>query len=277
MSTSISKFSPLVRDAQSREPHKSNWDEIREILNYGRGYVILKDFPVVGRSEADISTDFEALAGRFGTVTPHGASGQTIWRITPRPNLDHVPTFSEAAGEAPFHTDNSWDTEPEQYFALLVVRPADVGGESVLYPVSDLLWDFARTPHGPATIRTLQGLRFPFAMPVVFRSETESAAKVTPVVTSPVILNRSMIRYRYDVLKAGFNARPGLATAERVDAVEKFNEFVTGVRRTAPTVRLETGDLLIANNYTVLHARTDFADPKRLLLRARMSLPVTRH
>ena len=66
MSTSISKFSPLVRDAQSREPHESNWDEIRETLNNGRGYVILKDFPVVGRSEADISTDFAALASRFG-------------------------------------------------------------------------------------------------------------------------------------------------------------------------------------------------------------------
>jgi alpha-ketoglutarate-dependent taurine dioxygenase len=277
VNSSTAIFNPWIRHARSHEAHAPNWGEIREILNRGRGYVILKDFPVVGRPEADISADFEAVTSRFGTVTGHGASGQKIWRIAPRPDLDHVPTFSEAAGEAPFHTDNSWVMEPEQYFALLVIRPADVGGESVLYPVSDLMLDFARTPGGPAVIRTLRGRRFPFAMPVVFRSETESAAKVVPVVTAPVVLTPSTIRYRYDVLKAGFKARPDLATAECVEAVEKFNEFLTGVRGTAPIIRLETGDLLLANNYKVLHARTDFTDPQRLLLRARMGLPVTRH
>src|SRR5262249_43131751 len=148
--------------------------------------------------ESDISADFEALVSRFGTVNAHGASGQTIWRITPRPDLDHVPTFSEASGEAPLHTDNSWVREPERYFALLVIRPAGVGGESLLCPVPDLLRDFARTREGPAVIRTLSDRPFPFAMPVVFRSETEDAAKVTPVVTSPVVLSRSALRYRYD-------------------------------------------------------------------------------
>jgi alpha-ketoglutarate-dependent taurine dioxygenase len=143
--------------------------------------------------------------------------------------------------------------------------------------VAELLRDFAQTRGGPAAIRTLREQQFPFAMPVVFRSAADGAAKVTPVVTSPVILSRSSLRYRYDVLKAGFQARPELATDERVQAVEAFNKFLTGVRATAPTIRLERGDVLIGNNYTVLHARTDFTDPHRLLLRARMSLPVTRH
>jgi alpha-ketoglutarate-dependent taurine dioxygenase len=277
MTTLVSHSRPRSHEIRSWQPHGHTWEEIRDILNHGRGYVILKNFPVAGRPEANVSAEFETVARRFGTVNPHGASRQTIWRITPRPDLDHVPTFSEAAGEAPFHTDNSWVMDPEQYFALLVIRPADDGGESVLWPVADLLRDFAQTREGPAAIRTLREQPFPFAMPVVFRSETESAAKVTPHVTSPVILSRSTLRYRYDVLKAGFQVRPDLATAERVEAVERFNEFITGVRRSAPTIRMEAGDLLVANNYTVLHARTDFTDPRRLLLRARMSLPVTRH
>jgi hypothetical protein len=259
------------------EPHRRDWDTIGEILDRGRGYIILRDFPVADRPESDISAHLEAVVSRFGTVTAHGASRQTIWRIAPRPNLDHVPTFSEAAGEAPFHTDNSWVREPEQYFALLVIRPADVGGESLLCPVRELLRDFARTPEGPAVIRTLREQQFPFAMPVVFRSEAEGAAKVPPVVTSPVVLSRSTLRYRHDVLVAGFRARPDLATPERVHAVEAFNEFLIGVRENAPGTRLERGDLLIANNCTLLHARTDFTDPNRLLLRARIGLPVTRH
>jgi hypothetical protein len=268
---------PMIQGTFPWQPHRRNWHAISAILDHGRGYVILKDFPVAGRPESDISADFEALASRFGTVTAHGASRQTIWRITPRPDLDHVPTFSEAAGEAPFHTDNSWVREPERYFALLVIRPADVGGESLLCPVPDLLQDFARTREGPAVIRTLRERPFPFAMPVVFCSETEGAATVTPVVTSPVVLSRSTLRYRYDVLKAGFKVRPDLATVDRVHAVEVFHEFLTGVRQGYPTIRLESGDLLIANNSTLLHARTDFTDPNRLLLRARISPPVTRN
>jgi alpha-ketoglutarate-dependent taurine dioxygenase len=275
MTTISSCFSRLTKRVLRRERRRRKWRAIREILDHGRGYVVLKGFPVVGRPEADVSADFEALVSRFGTVTAHGASGQTIWRITPRHDLDHVPTFSEAAGEAPLHTDNSWVREPEQYFALLVMRPADVGGESLLCPVAELLREFAKTREGPAVIRTLSERNFPFAMPVVFRSESQGTAKVTPVVTAPVIQSRSSLRYRYDVLKAGFQVRPDLATAERVDAVEAFNEFLSGVRETAPTIRMETGDLLIANNCTVLHARRDFTDPNRLLLRARMSRPVT--
>lgn len=277
MSLSAIRTKPLVRPSSVWQPYPGNWSAIKEVLDRGKGYVILKGFPVGGRSEADVSADFEALVGRLGSVTGHGASGQKIWRIAPRPDLDHVPTFSEAAGEAPFHTDNSWVPEPEQYFALLVLRPADAGGESLVCPVAELLDEFAGTKGGPEAIRTLRERAFPFAVPVVFRTEADQAAGVTPVVTSRVILSRSAIRYRHDVLRAGFRTRPDLATPERVGAVERFNEFLTGVRATYPTIRLERGDLLVANNTTVLHARTDFMDQNRLLLRARVALPATRN
>jgi alpha-ketoglutarate-dependent taurine dioxygenase len=270
-------ISPPVRGQVARQPDHHNWDAIKEVLDHGKGHVILKGFPVAGRPEPDISAEFEALMSRLGTVTGHGASGQKIWRIAPRPELDHIPTFSEAAGEAPFHTDNSWVPEPEQYFALLVIRPADQGGESLACPVAELLEDFARTRQGAAAVRTLSHNVFPFAMPVVFRGNAERAASVTPVLTSRVILSRSAMRYRHDVLQAGFRVRPDLATPENVNAVALFDEFLTGVRQTYPTVRLESGDLLVANNYSVLHARTDFTDPNRLLLRARIALPASRN
>src|SRR5262249_9354021 len=165
MNTLSSCINPMTRGTLPWEAHRRNWHAIREVLDHGRGYVIVKGFPVADRPEREISADFEALVSRLGTVTAHGASRQKIWRITPRPDLDHVPTFSEAAGEAPFHTDNSWVREPEHYFALLVIRPADVGGESLLCPVPNLLRDFARTRQGPAVIRTLHARPFPFALP----------------------------------------------------------------------------------------------------------------
>jgi alpha-ketoglutarate-dependent taurine dioxygenase len=265
--------SSSVRTRSLRQPEPRKWDKIKEILDHGKGYVILNGFPVADRPEADVSAEFETLMSLLGVVGGHGASGQKIWRIAPRPDLDHVPTFSEADGEAPFHTDNSWVTQPEQYFALLAIRPADVGGESLVCPVAELLQDFARTRNGAAAVRTLSTSLFPFAMPAVFRSAAERAANITPILTSPVILSPSKLRYRHDVLEAGFRVRPDLATQEKIRALQAFNEFLKGVRQTHSTVRLEAGDLLIANNSTVLHARTDFKDTRRLLLRARIALP----
>jgi alpha-ketoglutarate-dependent taurine dioxygenase len=254
-----------------RDNQPVDWDRIREILDHGCGYVILEGFPVDDRPEPEISREFEELVGRLGPVTPHGASRQTIWRVAPRLGLDHVPTFSEAAGEAPLHTDNSWVEEPEQYFALLVIRPASDGGESLLFPVPEMLRAFAETAEGPAVIRTLSECQFPFAMPVVFRSETEHAARLTPVVTAPVIRSASNFRFRYDSIQTGFKVRPDLATEESVRAVELFNDFLVGLLRRSHGTRLERGDVLIGNNHTLVHARAEFTDPNRLLLRARIA------
>jgi alpha-ketoglutarate-dependent taurine dioxygenase len=249
----------------------ADWRSIRRTLDHGCGYVILEGFPVDDRPEEEISRDFEALASRFGVVMGHGASRQTIWRISPRA-VNHTPTFSETASEAPLHTDNSWVHEPERYFALLVIQPAQDGGESLLFPLADLIRDFARTRKGPAVIRTLSERPFPFAMPVVFRSEAERAGEITPVVTSPVIRSGSVLRYRHDVIQAGFQQRPDLATPESVAAIEIFNDYLVELLRRSPGIKLGRGDMVIANNHTVLHARTHFTDPNRLLLRARMAV-----
>jgi len=258
-----------------RKTPLADWSSVRQVLDHGRGYVILKDFPVDGRPESDISRDFEALCSRLGRVTPHGSSAQTIWRVSPRADLCHVPTFSETASEAPLHTDNSWIEEPEEYFALLVIRPARDGGESLLFPVAELLRDFAQVKEGPAAIRTLSERLFPFAMPVVFRSEGERSAQLTPVVTAPVLRSHSRLRYRHDTILSGFKVRPDLATEESVAAVESFNDYLIGLLRRSPGIKLERGDVLLANNHTVLHARSHFTDPNRLLLRARIALPPT--
>jgi len=255
---------------------RAGWDSIRQVLDHGQGYVILKDCPVDERPESEISREFETLVSRFGTVMPHGASRQTIWRVTPRPDLKHVPTFSEAASEAPLHTDNSWVPEPEQYFALLVLQPAKDGGESLIFPIPELLKDFAQTREGPAVIRTLSERQFPFAMPVVFRSETERTNQLTPVVTAPVIASPSDFRFRYDSIKAGFRVRPDLATDESVNAIETFNDYLVGLLHNSPGTKLQRGEMILANNRTVLHARTNFTDPNRLLLRARIAQPSPR-
>jgi hypothetical protein len=226
----------------------------------------LKGFPVDDRTEEQVVADFEAFVRVLGPVTLHGESKAPIWKITPRASLDHVPTFSETASEAPLHTDNSWVSAPETYFSLLVLRPASDGGNSILLSIDELKREFASTEPGPEAIRILTEHQFPFAMPAIFRGGSDPAE----VVTSPVFGSPLGFRFRHDVILAGFEARPALATVESVWAVEAFNAFLLEVLADTQGMRLERGDVVLANNHRVLHARTHFTDPHRLLLRARM-------
>lgn len=246
------------------------WPEIVRELDEGIGYVHLTGFPVEG-TVGETARVFEALVSRLGKVTPHGASQETIWRVTPRRELNHVPTFSEAASEAPLHTDNSWVSCPEKYFALLAIRPASDGGDTFVFPVMELLNGFAATASGSAALRVLRERQFPFTMPAVFRSASEHAQGITPLATAPVIGGDNRFRFRYDVIQAGFQLRPDLALPESVAAIETFQAFLDEKLARTPGLRLERGDCLIANNQTVLHARSPFTDPDRLLLRARIA------
>jgi hypothetical protein len=54
----ISQLFDLITSYQchrSRVFRGCNWDAVRSVLNSHPGYVILRDFPVVGRPQADIS------------------------------------------------------------------------------------------------------------------------------------------------------------------------------------------------------------------------------
>lgn len=257
-------FSPLISACEGNLP------VIKNILDYGCGYLVLKGFPL-NRPEAEYLAEFEALAGLIGEPQGHGHSGKKSWRISPRASLDHVPTFSEMASEAPLHTDNSWVPEPEKYFSLLAVRPAIDGGESIVLPLEQVLLGFLQKPQGREAWALLSQPLFPFAVPDVFLSEEEFAAPERKALVFPVFGSTVGFRFRHDAIRRGFAQRPELASSRAEWAIEFFNDYLIDFSERTPKVKLESGDVLIANNHRVLHARTDFSDSNRLLWRARMA------
>ena len=64
-------FSSLISTCEANLP------EIKSILDYECGYLVLKGFPV-NRPEAEYLAEFEALAGLFGEPQGHGHSGKRI-------------------------------------------------------------------------------------------------------------------------------------------------------------------------------------------------------
>jgi alpha-ketoglutarate-dependent taurine dioxygenase len=242
---------------------------IKKVLDEGAGSIVLRGFPL-GVSESERDARYLTFAEQFGKVTLHGGSRSAIWHVSPKSQIaDRDRTFSEMADEAPLHTDSSFIDNPETYFSLLVVRPAKIGGNSISLPVSSVINALRREPGGPQSFKVLSEQKFPFATPAAFSDASAQAGK-RDTVFAPIFGETVPIRFRMDCILAGFAACPDLATPERVRAVHFFNDFLQRYMQHGGK-RLEAGDLFIGNNHRILHARTFFSDPDRLLLRVRIT------
>jgi alpha-ketoglutarate-dependent taurine dioxygenase len=207
-----------------------------------------------------------AVLAHIGRITAHDDTvGRVLWDIKDRAAClgDRQPTFSERRGECPVHTDSAFAELPEKYLCLYVVRQSpDGGGESVIIPMKAALKQLEAEPDGIRCVATLRQDGFPHRTPNAFSS-------VEKVVVSPILARDPAVRFRYDSIIDGFATRPDLATPERRWAVDHFFEFVEQ-RAERLQFLATTGQLVVLDNLSALHARTDYQDPSRHLIRARL-------
>ncbi len=237
---------------------------IRELVKLEPGCVVLRGLGF-NRYPREVRDSLVlALTAAVGKPTDHNADKRVLWPVHPRDMGDgYRRTFSEEAGEAPLHSDSAFAREPEKYGCLFVVREAeDGGGLSIVINVRRLLTELAASEEGRECLDVLRSRDFPFWVPDAF-------VKGQRVITAPVIAERPLVRFRYDSIMNGFALRPELQTNERVWAVEHFRAAAERCEGRI-TYPLRRGEALIFDNHYILHARTDFADPDRLLIRVRM-------
>jgi len=248
----------------------SRTDEIKEALDFGPGFALVRGFPLDDRSLPETVDELEAIAAQLGPVTRHGATGQTVWPITPRREVGALPTFSETSAEAPLHTDNSWVARPERYLAMLTLVPANRGGESIVLGLEEALGEMAETPKGKRAIDCLSRQKFPFASPTIFEEGKNSSSIDGSCVLASVLGPGPTIRYRHDLILEGLARHPDLATSEGIESLDYLHRYLTNALNRSVRLPLERGDLLFVSNTRALHARTEFCDPERFLLRVRM-------
>lgn len=204
------------------------------------------------------------VLSHVGKITVHDDHGRVLWDIKDRAKtIKRAPTFSERIGACPMHTDSAFTQDPEKFLCLFVVREsADGGGESVVQKIDDLLEHLAGEPEGVRCIDILKNNEFPIRTPDAF-SEAEQ------VLVAPLLGESPMVRFRYDSIIDGFAARPDLDTTERRWAVDYFFEYI---QQRAPRMQfLAVRDqLAVVDNRNALHARTNYTDPHRHLIRARL-------
>jgi len=250
------------------------WPEIDELAALVRDTVSLNPACVVLRGlgynrypQPIRDTLVLALTRGVGTPTDHNNDKRVLWPVKARAeetrkSVDYKTTFSEEAGEAPLHSDSAFAPQPEKYNALFVVRQAQEGGVSVLLNVPRLVDELARTVEGRECIEILRRNEFPFRVPDAF-------FKKDRIVTAPVLGETPFVRYRYDCLMAGFALREDLRSNERVWAIEHFRaKAETSEARVF--YHLQPDEAIVIDNHVMLHARTDFTDRERHLIRVRM-------
>lgn len=235
-----------------REPYVDTIDEARSSLRR-RGWALIRGAPFLRGGLPDHGAALR-LAGCFGEPSARDG-GCALWPVRAR-TRDRSATFSVRAGAAAMHTDAQYHRRPEQVVCLFVVRPAADGGATVLLAAEDAEECLDRHPEGPAVRRALAQPRWTWSVPAAFRDAGNAACGPAPA--AAVLPGDGTIRWRDD------NLRSGHARAAAV-----FAACVAGARGKV-VVDQRPGDVIVFDNRRVLHGRTGFADPRRLLLRTRL-------
>jgi alpha-ketoglutarate-dependent taurine dioxygenase len=186
------------------------------------------------------STSMRALPRRAGLVEAAGVQRVEALAIE---SLDQFgkPLLSASGAAFPLHTDESFCDDPAHWLLLHCWRSAPVGGVSLFADVQEVL------RHAERSLRiALEQMRLPYP----------GGDRVTLDIHG---------RVRFNALECLASGRQSPAAALWLPRLIKAFALA------AQELRLDSGDLLLIDNWRVLHGRSAFAaDSGRLLKRMRV-------
>lgn len=246
-----------------------SYDAVRsttEQLKQGYGALILEATGVESLPAQEAQLLSIMIACAYGEPTgTDKKSSQIAWPIQFVPSLEVMPTFSQTLGEATYHTDSQYSEKPEEYFGLFCVTPDKPGkGTNLLLRAVDIVDNLAKEEK-----HHLEALMEPYPFRVPSSYTPSGTDEDVQVVWAPIFNSSAgTIRYREDTI----------ANALELDGVTISDEQAAGLialkrafSRLDPLAHhLESGEAIIIDNTRLLHARTTFDDPDRLLYRVRM-------
>jgi len=226
------------------------YEEVRS----GRGFVVVRGLPLERGLERFIEA-VRQVGGRFGEPLSQNAQGDLIGHVIDASSEDPTPRMYRSNLELRPHNDIT------AMISLACWQKARSGGASVVVS--------AVTVHDEIR-RRAPGLLAPLYRGYHYHRLGEQAPDEEPTTPYrvPVFARRNgqlSCRYQRMGIAAGHRERGVSLTEEDVAAFNLFDEVAR-----APENRLsfflERGDMIVINNYTVMHARTqfrNFAEPER--------------
>lgn len=239
---------------------------ISDALENGPGAVRLQGFPLDAWDQPGRELAFWALAHQLGTPVSQSAEGRRLFHVRDAGYATNDPRFRGpmSSKRLSFHTDRC------DVIAFLCIQPAAEGGETFVVSSAALYDELSR--RDPAALETLRG-------PYPYLRHTVDQGNQRPYGELPVFSERDgffgahFLRVLIDRADASPDA-PDLTDEQRraLDALEALAEEP----EMHVSFHLEPGDVLLLNNWTTFHRRSEFVDApeperKRHLLRIWLS------
>jgi Taurine catabolism dioxygenase TauD, TfdA family len=251
-----------IRAEDCRHPALDHdFARIFDAIQDGRGIVILRGIPVGDHSVGEVGTIFWAIGTHFGRGVSQSARGDLLGLVRD----ETPPGQPESARGYTSRRELSLHVDLAQIVGLICVRQARGGG-------------YSQYASGLAIHNEILATR-PDLMPILHRGfpyhrrgeEAPDHAPITPY-NIPVFSERggqvSIFLVR-EIINAAYRELNRAFTAEEIDAIDTFRATA---QRLQFETRLEPGEASFVNNYTIMHARSEFDDwdlpeHKRLMLR----------
>ncbi|MFE2407560.1 TauD/TfdA family dioxygenase [Kitasatospora sp. NPDC057904] len=229
---------------QGAELEERDWvvpvDRVAEHLRHGPGFAVVRGLDLEAPADEDCVEVCRRILAQVGEVRP-------VDLALPGHNLLTAGAQLDEAELGP-HTDRGMSPRPARLMALLCVRPAGSGGDSLLVS-------------GHAVHDVLLGSR-PEVLPALYGDfdfgDGPGYERVYPVFRRSA--GRLEVQYNRYWITRGQQECGSPLTDRQVEALDAFDEVVADPRMVL-RVQLGRGDLLLVDNTTVLHGRTAFVDP----------------
>jgi hypothetical protein len=243
-------------------------DEIRRDLIEGRGFTLVRGFPVGELDHRTVAVAFFIFGGLIGRPRSQNAAGHLLGHVRDvgADLADPGTRIYQTNERQSFHTDSC------DAVVLLCLETAESGGSSMLASVEAVYREMHR--HRPDLAARLFD-------PVATDRRGELPPGGQPWFEIPVLswyADRLTVLYQRTYIEsaARFDDAPAL-DPEQVEALDLFDEIVND-----PAIHLSMelvpGDMQFVHNHSLLHDRTAFVDHpdpsrRRHLLRLWLSLP----
>ncbi len=226
-----------------------------EQVRSGRGFALLRGVPIDGLAVEEFIAAAWGVGTWFGSPLSQNAQGDLIGHVLDATAEDATPRMYRSNLELRLHTD--WTA----MIALACWQQAASGGASFLASAQAVHDEIER--------------RAPELLEPLYRGfhhhrlgeEGPGEEPVTPY-RIPVFARhngRISVRYQRSGIAAAHRALGVALTETELAAMDLFDEVAKSPEHRLAFF-LERGDMLVVNNYTVMHARTKFvehAEPER--------------
>ncbi len=263
-SASKLSFPDITRDDFPIHALLPQLGEYAEEMENGKGFLLLRGLPIDKYSDAEIETIYYGIGLHLGTPVYQNLKGDLLGKVMNVGDLSKRNTrVYETNAYLPYHTDLS------DVFGLLCLQKARSGGLTSLVSSGAVYNELLE--HHPEYL----GL---FYRPMYYAHLGKDTSKAPIFSFHDGKLSCRYLR-QYIELAHEMEERP-LSRIEN-EALNIFDKIIHD-----PKIRLdmmlEPGDMLFANNYSVMHSRTsfeDFEEPelRRKLLRLWVKMPNARH